>query len=223
MSQPQIDTQEALLAELDMHKVEFETLRAEILHWMEADTRHFNLSLTAIAAVLGFAPIIIDNELYFLVLIIPIVFHILLWEMLNTMKSITYISTYLINFLIPRVNAIIDKLGRTQETITTLGWEIFTNKQAVRASSLLLASITPTRHWVPILAVGGLLVAFGIFVRVLPYVPTTGELLLVVANILLLVLASIRNIQSIRAARAAAFEYQKTLAQAPDKGTETPA
>ena len=47
-------SQEGLLAELDVHKMEFSALRGEILYWLDAEKQHLNLSIVAIGATIGF-------------------------------------------------------------------------------------------------------------------------------------------------------------------------
>jgi hypothetical protein len=92
MSTPIHTASEILLAELDLHKTEFSALREEILQLIDAERQYLNLSLVAIGAGLGLAPFILDQKAFIILLVFPLVFHVLLWEMLNSTKSVSHIS-----------------------------------------------------------------------------------------------------------------------------------
>ena len=189
-----------LLAELDLHKTEFSALRDEILQLMESERQYLNLSLVAFGAGLGLSPFISSHETYVILLLLPFVFHVLLWEMLKSMHSVRELSNYLMTTLIPRVNEILTQLGRETQSPDALGWELYINSEYMNASRFIVSSLTPTRHWIPVLAIGGLVILYLIMVQDAGYTPSTGELVLVFTNLLLLIWAAIHNVLTLRRA-----------------------
>lgn len=186
---------EALLAELDMHKIEFSTLRQEILQLIEAERQYLNLSLVAIGGGLGLFAFIAQQKAFIVLLLFPFIFHVLLWEMLKSMRSVSHISTYLVEFLIPRANFILNALGRTDQSVQTLGWEThISSRRLLSRGEIISSALTPTRHWIPVLAVGGLVITYLLVIQSYGYTPTIGELALVVVNLVLLIWAAIQNI-----------------------------
>ncbi|MGQ9467729.1 MAG: hypothetical protein ACUVSG_08815, partial [Anaerolineae bacterium] len=185
---------ESLLAELELHKTEFSALRAEILQWLDTERQLLNLSIVAIGAGFGFSPLILDQRLFIVFLLFPLVFHVLLAEMLTAMEAVATLSHYLSNTLIPRVNVILDALGNDRQNVVALGWEIREAKRIRKAPGLVWASITPTRHWVPILAVAACLIAYGVLTGTYNYTVGIGELVLILANLVFLVLAAVQNV-----------------------------
>lgn len=189
---------QALYAELDLHKIEFSTLRDEILRAIDAERQSLNLTLVAMGAGLGLIPLIVEQNVLIILLLFPFVFHIILWEMLHSIKVVTRISEYLTGVLIPRVNGILDELGGPRPT-TTLGWEGYIATLSTKTGGIVVASITPTRHWMPILAIGALVAAYSIIVRQLNVAPTLAEIGLVFFNLLLLLWAAAQNALTVRA------------------------
>ncbi|MCP4140393.1 MAG: hypothetical protein GY755_08910 [Chloroflexi bacterium] len=192
---------EALMAELDLHKTEFSALRSEILQLMDSERQYLNLSIVAFGAGLGLAPYISAQESYVVLLLFPLVFHVLLWEMLKSIQAIEYIADYLMQILVPRVNEILKELGSDEKDVVALGWEKHsTSKRLVKGPAFLTASLTPTRHWVPVLAVGAFLIAYALTIRNAGYFPSRGELVLMFLNLALLVWAALQNFFTSRAA-----------------------
>lgn len=189
---------EALLAELDVHKMEFSALRSEILYWLDAEKQHLNLSIVAIGATIGFIPLIIEEKLFILLLLVPFVFHVLLYEMLNALKALMSISNYLLEILIPRVTELLQELGDKRTAIQVLGWERYAAHRAQKMVSMFLAALTPSKAWVPILSVAGMLIAYILLVQANGVLPTAIELWLIAINLLLLIMASIRNSMLVR-------------------------
>ena len=67
--------------------------------------------------------------------------------------------------VIPRVNKILAELGREQTDVLALGWEVLTAKESLKPAQLILTSLTPTRHWLPILAIAGLLGSYSVITK----------------------------------------------------------
>jgi hypothetical protein len=189
---------EALIEELNIHKAEFSALRDEILHWLDAQKQYLNLSLVAIGAGLGFASNIVQQKTFIVFLLFPFVFHVLLWEMMNSRRLIDQLSTYLVGTLIPRVNIILDRLGSDREEVSALGWEIHVRTKSFSTSEILLSSLTPSLHWVPILAVGALIISYATLTINQGYTPSIGEVALIILNLVLLIFAAVRNALSAR-------------------------
>jgi hypothetical protein len=204
-------TREALLVELDLHKTEFSALRDEILQWLDSEQQYLNMTLVAVAAALGIAPFILEQRGFITLLLFPIIFHVLLWEMLKTVDIITQIGTYLIDILIPRVNTILDELGDDREGTIVLGWEVRVRTPSFRPRNLLLAFIAPTRHWIPVIAVAALLIFYLIATSNYGYIPSLGELFLIIANLFFLIFAAVQNALVARSAEKDTSKLLKTF------------
>ena len=206
---------EVLLAELDLHKEEFSALRTEILQWLDTERLYLNMSLVAIGAALGVAPYVLEQRAFISLLLFPVVFHVLLWEMLSSMRTVSHLSSYLVDHLIPRVNAILDELGDDRKGTTVFGWEVEVRTRPLKTVDWVLASLAPTRHWVPILAVAALVISYIIVTSSYGHSPSVVEILLIAVNLLFLILAAMRNVA---AARSAVRETRRLLQR--DAGKE---
>ena len=189
---------DALLAELDLHRTEFASLRQEILQLMDSERQYLYLSLVAFGAGLGLTPFIADQKAYMILLFFPLVFHVLLWEMLKSTESIGNIAIYFVTKLTHRVNSILSILGRQGDAIDALGWEEYIHTRPLKISRLVALSFMPSRHWVPILSVGALLIVYALAIQSGDYIPSNEELGLVAVNLLLLVWAGVYNVYSAR-------------------------
>ncbi len=191
-------SRKVLIEELNLHKTEFSAIRDEILHWIDGQKQYLNLSLVAIAAGLGFTPLISQQKAFIILLLFPLVFHVLLWEMLNSRRLLDQLSAYLVETLIPRVNTILDKLGDDREGTIALGWEFQVRTHSYSTPEKLLASLTPSLHWVPILAVGALIISYATLATNQGYTPSSGEIALFILNLVLLIFAAVRNAMAAR-------------------------
>jgi hypothetical protein len=99
----------------------------------------------------------------------------------------------LIDTLIPRVNAILDELGNERQGTVALGWEVHIANLPIEVPDLMIASLTPTRHWAPILAIAALIVSYSITIRDNSYSPSPTEMALIFLNLILLVWATVQN------------------------------
>ena len=189
---------DVLLAELELHKTEFSSLRQEILQLLDSERQYLYLSLVAFGAGLGLTPFIADQKAYAILLLFPLVFHVLLWEMLKSTESIGNIAIYFVTKLTPRVNDILRLLGQQSDTMDALGWEEYLHTRPLKFSRLLALSFMPSRHWVPILSVGALLIIYALAIQSGNYTPSNGELGLVAVNLFLLIWAGIYNAYSAR-------------------------
>lgn len=186
---------ESLLAELDLHKIEFATLRQEILQLIEAQRQYLNLSLVAIGAGLGLSTYVASKDLIVVLLLFPFVFHILLWEMLKSWRSIVWTSRYLLEKLIPRVNFIVYELRQDGESVQVLGWEGYISAQKfVTMEEKIVSFLSPSSYFIPVFAVGVLLIAFILISDAYGHTINQYEYWLIVVNLLLLVLAAIQII-----------------------------
>jgi hypothetical protein len=200
---------EALLAELEIHKTEFSTLRDEILQNIEAQRQYLNLSIIAAGAGIGLAPFISGQNASIALLLFPLVFHVMLSEMISTVNITRHIADYMLEKLIPRVNAILDELGIERKEGLALGWEIYVTSLPQTKSSMLWALTAPSREWIPILAVAALLVLYVLTTQTPGYQLTIGELSLVFVNLIMLIAAAVRNM---RITRETLKQRQKLLA-----------
>src|SRR5574342_598504 len=142
---------EALLAELELHKLEFSALRQELSQLSESERHYLNLSIVAIGAGIGLSSYVISQELIIVLLLFPFVFHILLWEMLKSWRSMISISKYLLEILIPRVNYIINELGNPADRIQVFRWEEYISSlQFMTKEERVLAFLSPSGHFIQI-------------------------------------------------------------------------
>jgi hypothetical protein len=164
------------------------------MHTVDAERQALNLSLVAIGAGLGVIPFLSGPTVFIVLLVLPFVFHIILWEMLGCVKTLSRISNYLTMKLIPRVNHILDELGSRRQNTMALGWEVHIAAVALNARELLLTTLTPTRHWMPILTIAALLIAYSLSLNLYQHTPTTVEVGLIILNLLFLIGAAIQNL-----------------------------
>jgi phosphatidylglycerophosphate synthase len=118
--------------------------------------------------------------------------------MLKSIQSIGNMVAYLMTSIIPRVNAILDILGRDKQDIRVWGWEEHLHSRPFKVSRLIALSFTPTRHWLPILSVGALLIVYALMIQANNYSPSIIEFWLIAINLLLLIWAGIQNIVAAR-------------------------
>ena len=210
------DHKTALLSELDLHKTEFVALREEILQILDADRQYLNWTLAAIAGTLGISPLIVENNLYVVLLIVPFIFHVMLWEMLQSLNALARLGNYLNYQLIPRVNAILTEIDDSRADFTVLGWETeFYTQHRNRAARLVALSLRPTKQWIPVLAIGGSIITYGIILRRTSYSPANIELVLVLVNVILLVFAAIQNVFATLRGRTSPDKLQTQDARPP--------
>jgi len=190
---------EALLAELELHKIEFAALRQESLQLIESQRQHLNLCLVAIGAGLGLSSYITKADLLIVLLLFPFVFHILLWEMLKAWRSINWISRYLLGTLIPRVNYIINELRDSEPKIKVLEWETYISSfNFMTNEERVLAFFAPSSHFIPVLTIGVLLIAFLLISRSYGRIPNSMEIMLIFVNLGMLIFAAIQIISNNR-------------------------
>ncbi len=181
---------EALIAELDLHKTEYSTLRQEILQLLESQRQYLNLNLVAIAAILGVVPFIIQQQAFVVFLYLPVIFYILLGEMVSSIRSVKHLSSYIANSLIPRVNIILDELGDNRRSTIVLGWEISVKTHIHTRSRWLIGSFQPSRYWVPVLTAAALIIAYILNAEQTGRALSLQDVLLILLNLVLLILAA---------------------------------
>lgn len=186
------DERESLFAELEFHKLEYTSLRSEISQRLEAQRQYLNLSLVAIGVALGFLPVILEQKLFISLLLYPLVFHVFFQQMLSSSKKIWQISSYISYKLIPRVNHVLDELGDKKERIMVLGWELDVIHRRINNAKRIV-SFSPAEHWLPILAVMGLIILYLSLTRSSQYTVSLMEVMLLLVNVLLLVLVILQS------------------------------
>ena len=180
-----------LLAELELHKAEFASLRDEMSHLNQSEEQFLNFNLAALAAVLATATFVIDQKALSLFLLFALIFHVFLWEMLEATKSGERISLYLVEHLIPRVNAILTELEH--ETTSVFGWEIEARIQSLKPSRWIGALI-PNRKWIPILSTAGLIIAYIVLAQRMGVEITAGDIGLILLNLIALIFSALDSL-----------------------------
>jgi len=190
---------EALLAELELHKLEYSALRQEVLQIIESEKQYLNLCIVAIGAGVGFSSYIAREDLLVILLLFAFVFHILLWEMLKAWRSKNWISRYLLGILIPRVKYIINELEDSKQQIQVLGWEAYISTfKFMTKEERTLAVLAPSIHFIPVFAVGVLIITFLLISNSYGHIPNSIELGLIFVNLAMLIFAAIQIISSNR-------------------------
>ncbi|HLO16962.1 MAG TPA: hypothetical protein VK206_19155 [Anaerolineales bacterium] len=186
---------EALLAELEVHKTEYNTLRQEILQLKDAEKQYLNLCLVAIGAGLGLSSYIAKEDLFIILLLFPFVFHILLWEMLNAWRGRNWLYRYLLEVLIPRANYIVNELRNNEEQIQVLRWTGYiSTKNFLTLDERVLVFLSPSSHVIPVLAVGVLVIAFLLVSDSYGHILSETEVALIFVNLGMLIFAAIQII-----------------------------
>jgi hypothetical protein len=178
------------------------------------------MNLIAIAAILGLVPFILQQQALAVFLYLPIVFYILLGEMVASVRSTQHLSSYLVNSLIPRVNVILDELGDDRRGTTVLGWEISVRTRSLTKSRWLFASFQPSRYWVPILTAAGLIIVYIVNSSQTGHSLSLQDVFLVLLNLVLLILASSASVslafsESREAKRLRKSEYHHSYLEKP--------
>lgn len=181
---------EALLAELELHRVEFSTLKNEVARLDEAERQFLNLSIIAVGAGIGFTQVVGGQQTQIILLLAPLVFHVFFREMLDCRRKIGDTSRYLIESLIPRVNVILDLLNRNQVKPKALWFEYYT---ATEPLNLLFFIVQPMRYWIPVSAIIALLLVYWSNATANHYPVPTLHTLLIVLNLIYLFAAIFTN------------------------------
>lgn len=186
---------EVLLAELDLHKTEYNALRQEILQLKDAEKQYLNLCFVAIGAGLGLSSFIVKEDLLIILLLFPFVFHILLWEMLNSWRGRNWLYRYMLEVLIPRTNYIINELGNNEEQIQVLRWTGYISaKKFLTLDERILLFFSPSSHVIPVLSVGVLVIAFLLISNSSSHILSQTEVWLIYVNLGMLIFAAIQII-----------------------------
>jgi len=186
---------EALLAELELHRIEYSTLKAEIARWDEAERQFLNLSIIAVGAGIGFTQVVGGQEIQIILLLAPLVFHVFFREMLDCRRHIGDTSRYLIESLVPRVNLILDVLNKDRVKPKALWFEYHL---ATEPLNLLFFIVQPMRYWIPVSAIIALLLVYGSNATTNNYPVPPLHILLIVLNLIYLFAAIFTNAKFFR-------------------------
>jgi hypothetical protein len=179
------NARETLLAELGLHKVEFESIRVEMSKWLESERQFLNFSIVIAGAGIGYSQIIGGQQVQIVLLLAALIFHVFLREMLESTRKVTEMSLYLVKTLIPRVNMIFQELGRdSKHDIRVLGWELQT---VTRPFNIFMFIIQPTRYWIPVIAIIGLIITYLSNVKSYNYQIPAEHLVLIGLNLIYLI------------------------------------
>ena len=166
---------DVLIIELELHKAEFSEIRKEILWHLDSERRYVSMSLISLAAVFGFTPAIISNEIYSLLLLLPFIFYLYLFEMRANAKIVYKMSAYLLSKIIPRVNEIIKSLGSSKINIFVLGWQNEWERDPVRKK--------PLTYWLPLASVAIILAMYFFITEKKNYSAIIAEKILFIFNL----------------------------------------
>jgi hypothetical protein len=199
---------EALLAELELHRVEYSTLKAEIARWDEAERQFLNLSIIAIGAGIGFTQVVGGQEIQIILLLAPLVFHVFFREMLDCRRHIGDTSRYLIESLVPRVNVILDVLNKDKVKPKALWFEYYL---ATEPLNLLFFIVQPMRYWIPVSAIIALLLVYWSNATINNYPVPPFHILLVALNLIYLFVAISTNTKFFREFKLNAEHIRKQV------------
>ncbi len=199
---------EALLAELELHRVEYTTLKDEIAKWNETERQFLNLSILAAGGGIGLIQIVGGQQIQIVLLLAPLVFHVFFREMLDCTRHVTDISRYLIESLVPRVNAILDILDNDKRKSKALWFEYYSATDPI---NLLFFIIQPMRYWIPVSAVIALLLVYWSNAITNNYSVPPLHIFLIVLNIIYLFTAVSKSAKSYRDFKLNSEETRKQV------------
>jgi len=186
---------ETLFAELELHRVEYTALKDEIAKWNEAERQFLNLSIIAAGAGIGFTQVVGGQQIQIILLLAPLVFHVFFREMLDCTRHVTNISGYLIESLVPRVNAILDILDKDKTKSKTLWYEYYSAADPI---NLLFFVVQPMRYWIHVSAIIALLLVYWSNALTNNYPIPPLHIFLIVLNIIYLLAAISKSAKSYR-------------------------
>ncbi|MGC1376315.1 MAG: hypothetical protein WA821_08835 [Anaerolineales bacterium] len=187
------NARETLLSELELHRLEFTTLKNEIARQQEAERQFLNLSIIAAGAGVGFIQVVGGQQIQIVLLLAPLVFHVFFREMLDCTRHVTNMSRYLIESLVPRVNAILDILDGDKKRPKVLLYEY---QSAADPINLFFYIIQPMRYWIPVSAIIALLLVYWSNAATNNYPVPPLHIFLIILNVIYLFTAIFRSAKS---------------------------
>jgi hypothetical protein len=204
---------ETLLAELEVHRTEYTTLKDEIAKWSDAERQFLYLSIIAAGAGIGLTQIVGGQQIQIVLLLAPLVFHVFFKEMLDCTGHITGISRYLIESLVPRVNAILDILYENKSR-SRVWW--FEYQATAAPFNLFLFIIQPMRYWIPVSAIIALLLVYWSNATTNSYTIPPLHTFLIILNIIYLLTAILKSSKSFRAFKLNSEQIRKQVEKAKE-------
>ena len=176
-----------LTTELKTHLEEFKAARETMLFDVGASRQVINITHTAAGIFVAATPFIIQSELPILFLIIPIIFYPLAWSQIRNLYLSDVLSEYLLKMLIPQIRKVLGELSpdKDRDLSQVLGMEAYFGA-ADRRNRLVLFPIAAGNYGINLLAILFSLSAYFVLLNQLSRHTLTVELLLIIANGLLL-------------------------------------
>src|SRR6185436_14153626 len=103
-----IDTSSRLRFEYDVLLEEYRVANGQILHRLETDEKNYDSTIVTLGAIAASSSIVINFKIYYLLLVLALPFHILIWEQVRRTMLGRYLAKYITEELAPRIDMIIE-------------------------------------------------------------------------------------------------------------------
>lgn len=159
-----IDSKKLLL---DAHLTEFSRLREEIVFFHSQKSNAVNFAFLALAGMITVIPNLLSNFGDYILLVSTLPFFGIIWYVLSMDNTISYLSHYLKNNLIPNVNNLLYdrqllELGIPENSTKVLNWELLITRRTTNVRSTLADIIFGGGR--TIIIFGPILVLIGTFI-----------------------------------------------------------
>lgn len=95
---------------------EYRNMKERILRRLESDEKNYEFTLLTYGVVTGASSIIINNQIYVLLLVLAIPFYTLIWAQVRRSIESGHLATYIKIILIPAINRIVNQTTTTRDT-----------------------------------------------------------------------------------------------------------
>ena len=179
---------ESLKSEFDLWLQEYKIIHNQILRRIEADEKGYELLIITISAIVAASSLVINYKAYFLLLILSLPFHILIWDQIKRAITSYRLAEYATKVVAPKLNRIIQGKNSQKSDYTEkfIGWENYDPiqnraKQIVRLVRLLPKTGRTALQFGTSLI---LVILYFLFKDSDPqYFPTIADSLLIVVNV----------------------------------------
>ena len=114
--------------EFDLWLQEYQIVHNQILGRIEADEKSYESLIITISAVVAASSLVINYKAYFLLLILSIPFHILIWDQVKRSIKGSALWQYSTKVVAPKLNSIVQGVHNSDLTDNFVGWEDYIGK-----------------------------------------------------------------------------------------------
>ena len=192
---------EQLKIELDTALEEYRAMKTEIVSNLEAARQIVHLALTAIAILIGAAPVIIQSQATILFLIAPLLFFALAWSQLRYIYLVLDMGKYLNHYIVPHVQKLLSEISPSRKDFSqVMSWELPgkgpTRLRGNLLRGLLFFPIAGANLGISLLAALGSVLAFVWLSLQSQHRISSIELSLIIFNFMILIYTAYWGIQA---------------------------